>query len=214
MFRKRAGKIAASACVLAAAVSSALVAAEWLRFDGTCRTMGFPFLAAATVRECSFLEYLSTDPRGFLWLLPVKEAAALLFPAAGLASVVGVVFMVLYRRRLLRSEACPGRSGVPATSLDRAQIDALKRWERRMVRVLAGVMTYFFLLVALVLIVDPGDAPVLFLLLLLLLAAAGWATRIQFSARCPACGYLLGLQTRLLLPASCECCGVSLREEL
>lgn len=209
---KSAGRIAAAGCSLAAAVISVMVAVEWMLFDGTCRTMGFPFLAAATTRECSFLEYLSTDPRSFLWPAPVKEAAALFLPAAGLASVVGVIFMLFYRRRLLRSETCPGRPREPATTLDRAQIDTLRRWEGRMVRVFAGIMTYMFFLAGLFAFREPGESAGIFLGLLLI-AAVVWAAKLQFSARCPACGYPLGLQTRLLLPASCECCGVSFCEK-
>jgi len=41
--------------------------------------------------------------------------------------------------------------------------------------------------------------------LLALVGAA--AAAAQFSERCPRCGYNLGFQTRLTLPASCERCG-------
>ena len=81
-----------------------------------------------------------------------------------------------------------------------------------MIKAFAGVMISFLLLLAVVLLFDPGDF-VLLVLVLLLIVAVGFAVRLQFSAGCPSCGYCLGLQTRLLLPASCECCGASLGEE-
>jgi hypothetical protein len=34
---------------------------------------------------------------------------------------------------------------------------------------------------------------------------------VQFSARCPRCGYNIGLQSRLLLPSGCERCQTRFR---
>ena len=45
---------------------------------------------------------------------------------------------------------------------------------------------------------------------LLLLALAATAIAIQFSQKCPRCGYRLGFQTRLLLPERCGKCDVEL----
>ena len=44
-----------------------------------------------------------------------------------------------------------------------------------------------------------------------LLALALSAIVIQFSQKCPRCGYRLGRQTRLLLPDQCKQCGVRLK---
>jgi hypothetical protein len=41
-----------------------------------------------------------------------------------------------------------------------------------------------------------------------LVVAGGW---LQFSIRCPACGYRLGRQSRLVVPERCRSCGVALR---
>ncbi len=47
--------------------------------------------------------------------------------------------------------------------------------------------------------------------LALLGAACLLGALIQFSERCPRCGYNLGFQARLLLPGACERCGGQFR---
>jgi hypothetical protein len=47
------------------------------------------------------------------------------------------------------------------------------------------------------------------LLLATLIVAVGIG--VQFSARCPRCGYNIGLQSRLLLPSGCERCQTQFR---
>ena len=83
----------------------------------------------------------------------------------------------------------------------------LRRWQRRVRRAFGLVALAYLLLVATSLAggePPPGRAA---LALGLLGATCLLGAAIQFSERCPRCGYNLGFQTRLLLPEACERCG-------
>ncbi|NIN36565.1 MAG: hypothetical protein GWO08_05200 [Gammaproteobacteria bacterium] len=49
------------------------------------------------------------------------------------------------------------------------------------------------------------------IILLVLVTPFVLAGFVQFSQKCPACGYRLGLQSRLLLPDHCKRYGVALK---
>jgi len=92
----------------------------------------------------------------------------------------------------------------PLTLPERA---GLARWQRLMI---ASFVLGMILLVAAVLLPLPAWARFPTWLLAILLALA--STVLQFSRRCPRCGANIGTQARLVLPAACRRCGVSLRE--
>ncbi len=86
----------------------------------------------------------------------------------------------------------------------------LVRWQRRMVGLFVGIWAYLLLVISAQIFLEP---PPKFIQLALvpalgLVVAAGF---VQFSARCPSCGYRLGRQSRLLVPVRCRSCRVSLR---
>jgi hypothetical protein len=87
----------------------------------------------------------------------------------------------------------------------------LRRWERRLRRTFALVGLAYLLLVATTLAdTDPPVARAALGLALLGVATLLGAA-VQFSERCPRCGYNLGFQSRLLVPDVCERCRGRLR---
>jgi hypothetical protein len=129
---------------------------------------------------------------------------------AGLLVVVGLLAagaLALLGARL-RALRRPLPAGLDAAApLAPGELLRLRRWERRLRRVLGLVALAYLLLVATSLVggePPPGRAA---LALALLGAACLLGALVQFSERCPRCGYNLGFQTRLLLPGACERCG-------
>jgi hypothetical protein len=126
-----------------------------------------------------------------------------------LALATGTVVLVLARARAL---ARPVPGGLEADApLAEPELRRLRRWERRLRRavVLVGV-AYFAVLASWWAGADDGSGePTTSLLLLGITCVLGAA--IQFSERCPRCGYNLGFQVRLLLPERCERCGGAYR---
>jgi len=125
--------------------------------------------------------------------------------AIPLTLVAGTVALVAARARALARPLPPTPERQrPLTPSERLR---LHRWERRMRRCLAlSAIAYLALLVGWLArdqepVTDPRWA------LGLLALVGGAAAAAQFSAHCPRCGYNLGFQTRLTLPASCERCG-------
>jgi hypothetical protein len=122
-----------------------------------------------------------------------------------LALSTGTVALVLARARAL---ARPLPDGLDAEApLAEPELRRLRRWERRLRRavVLVGV-AYLTVLAAWWAGADDGSGePTAALLLLGIVCILGAA--VQFSERCPRCGYNLGFQARLVLPDRCERCG-------
>jgi hypothetical protein len=86
----------------------------------------------------------------------------------------------------------------------------LLQWQRRMVIAFIGTWVYLLLVIAAhVLLELPPTVIQLALIPALVLVIAGVC--LQFSIRCPSCGYRLGRQSRLTVPDRCRSCGVSLR---
>jgi hypothetical protein len=122
-----------------------------------------------------------------------------------LALAAGTIVLVLARARAL---AGPVPAGIDAGApLAEPELLRLRRWERRLRRavLLVGV-AYLAVLASWWAGADDGSGePTAALLLLGITCVLGAA--IQFSERCPRCGYNLGFQARLLLPDRCERCG-------
>lgn len=125
----------------------------------------------------------------------------------GFVSATAVLLLTLRRRALRRPLGRPIDLAAP---LSPGEMQRLRRWERRLRRAFLLVSLAYLGLVGAALV--DGDAPMArgALALALLAAACLGAVAIQFSERCPRCGYNLGFQSRLDLPAACERCGGSL----
>ena len=94
--------------------------------------------------------------------------------------------------------------------LSTSELEQLQSWQRRLVT--AFIVTIAGLLVVVAADIIFGFSPRGALLAFsALLALALTAIVIQFSQKCPRCGYRLGRQTRLLLPDQCKKCGVCLK---
>lgn len=137
-------------------------------------------------------------------------AALLLLP---LALVAGTVVLVLLRLRALRRPLPPGFD--PRAPLAHEARIGLLRWERRLRSVAALVVATYLVAIALALTADPepgtgpglersGATTIALVLLGLFCALGAW---VQFSERCPRCGYNLGFQSRLFHLEACERCG-------
>jgi peptidoglycan/LPS O-acetylase OafA/YrhL len=123
--------------------------------------------------------------------------------------VAGATTLIVARARAL---ARPLPEGLrPEGPLAPGDLHRLRRWERRLRRTFLLVGLAYLLLVAASLAGGEPPAARAALALALLGAACLLGAAVQFSARCPRCGYNLGFQTRLLLPAACERCGGRLR---
>ncbi len=125
--------------------------------------------------------------------------------ALPVALAVGSLLLVVLRSRALTRALPPGiDADLP---LAPGEILRLRRWERRVRWVLLAVVSLWFVLAGTWAVNGtlPLGEPRSALALLGTLCFVGAA--IQFSQRCPRCGYNLGFQSRLLLPDSCERCG-------
>lgn len=99
----------------------------------------------------------------------------------------------------------PGKS-----KLDANELAELKQWQRRMISLFVITMSGLLMVVILDLLIglSQATATIIFLVLVALVVLAGF---VQFSQKCPACGYRLGLQSRLLVPDHCKRCGIALK---
>lgn len=94
--------------------------------------------------------------------------------------------------------------------LTEPELAVLRQWQSRMVVTFVLAMLLVVLLVTLKL---AGCLPLameyaggsLFVVL------AIWGAYLQFSVKCPSCGYRIGLQCRLVLPRQCPKCNASFR---
>jgi len=120
-----------------------------------------------------------------------------------LVVVAATALVALRRRALRRPLAEPASADAP---LAPGEILRLRRWHRRVRRALGLVALAYLGLVAATLVDGEPPAWQAGVALALLGAACLLATAIQFSERCPRCGYNLGFQSRLALPAACERC--------
>ena len=134
------------------------------------------------------------------------------FLALALLGILGIlVIHELRKRALAGSETVRWQKARPAP-LDASELKRLRRWQRNM-RITA-IATLFYLGVMVGLASSAPDEAwiVRWIAFLILPAMVVAGVVLQFSARCPRCALLLGLQSSLGLPDACERCGVSFRE--
>ena len=93
--------------------------------------------------------------------------------------------------------------------LNPEQYRRIKRWEKMMI-------IFFSVAMVLIAITFFSSALLRFsektnnlIFAALILFVAFPAAVLQFSEKCPSCGYRLGFQTRLVLPKECKKCSVS-----
>ena len=121
------------------------------------------------------------------------------------------------RRRSLADERFPkdadGRGVFAGQTVDEADQVLLMRWQRRMVMTFVLGMTLLPLLVIGAATLDVLQSPIVgFVAFLAIFAAALLLLAfVQLSAKCPRCEFRIGLQSRLLLPKTCDRCGVAFR---
>jgi hypothetical protein len=121
-----------------------------------------------------------------------------------LVLVVGTLVLVVARARALGRPLAAPPEPVPLSPGERAELET---WERHVRFAVALVVTAYLVALAVALGGGLGSAiqPTTALFLLGLACFSGVA--VQFSARCPRCGFNLGFQSRLVLPEQCERCG-------
>jgi peptidoglycan/LPS O-acetylase OafA/YrhL len=125
----------------------------------------------------------------------------------GFVLFAATALLALRRRALRRPLTISADAEAP---LAPGELTRLRRWHRRVRRALGLVAVAYIGLVAATLVDGEPPAWRAATALALLGAACLLATAIQFSERCPRCGYNLGFQSRLALPAACERCGGAL----
>jgi hypothetical protein len=142
------------------------------------------------------------------------DLRALAFVTLALAVILGssLPALLVVRHRALRNRSV-ATGGPP---LSEAESATLRAWARRMLLSFVGGMAFIALACIGLVVMALGttkSAPVwvywLGLLVTVVVVAVGIG--VQFSARCPRCGYNIGLQSRLLLPAGCERCQTRFR---
>ncbi len=121
-----------------------------------------------------------------------------------LALVVGTLILVVLRLRSLRHVAAAPIA--PDAPLTPSEILRLRRWRRRFRRTL-WLVSIGYLTILLAWAVLPHDQARPRLALALLAVILAFGTAVQFSVRCPRCGFNLGFQLHLPLSADCERCG-------
>jgi hypothetical protein len=135
---------------------------------------------------------------------------ARIFPLVLVAIVVlGLVAIFVVRQRELSR---PLSSRLPR-DLTTEEHASLYRWQRRMQRLFTIVMISWALGFGVSLLESRGSirggCELVYSAILLLLITA---VVVQFTGKCPACGYRLALQSRMNLPEFCERCETPLQE--
>lgn len=129
-----------------------------------------------------------------------------------IVAIAGLLVVVFLRKQALTTARISIWRDHPVKPLDAGEMQILAHWQVRML--ILYVVSIVYLLSLLVLSSSPnlpGDQLSADLAYGLLLPLVGAVLYHQFSARCPRCGLVLGLQRRLLVPAHCARCGVRLR---
>ncbi len=129
---------------------------------------------------------------------------------AGFGMISIFVIRGLRLRALAKDEVEHWKMARPAP-LAKVELERLRRWQRNMRIVAVSTLFYLGVMVGFASTV-PDEAWIARWVAFLLLPAMVVAGVVfQFSVRCPRCQMLLGLQTSLGVPESCERCGVSFR---
>jgi hypothetical protein len=128
-------------------------------------------------------------------------------------AIIGFLAILFLRKQALNPARVSNWRDHAIKPLDVGELQALAHWQVRMlILYVASIIYLLFLLILSSSQNLPGDQPSADLAYGLLLPLVGAALYHQFSARCPRCGLVLGLQRRLLVPAHCARCGVRLRQ--
>lgn len=98
---------------------------------------------------------------------------------------------------------------MPGT-IQKEEFRVLFRWQRRMRKAFVALWVYLLLVIAVHLLVRPASW-VIQVALLPVLGGVVAGGVLQFSVRCPKCGYRLGFQSSLVIPDDCRRCGVLLK---
>jgi hypothetical protein len=94
--------------------------------------------------------------------------------------------------------------------LNANELKELQLWQKRMITVSSTTMAALIFAAGADLIIGISRMVASFAFLVFI-ALVGLGIFIQFSQKCPRCGYRLGFQSRLLLPRNCKKCGVGLK---
>lgn len=129
-----------------------------------------------------------------------------------LIMIAGFPLILIWRKRALDPVLVSNWRDRKVRPLDAEELQKLAHWQVRMlVLYVAGFIYLLFLLVLSSSPNLPGDQLGADLAYIMLLPLVGVAFYHQFLLRCPRCGFTLGLQSRLLVPAHCARCNVRLR---
>jgi NADH:ubiquinone oxidoreductase subunit 3 (subunit A) len=124
-----------------------------------------------------------------------------------LVVIAGLAVLLVVRRFLLRRSVLLKDSG----ALSEAERRELTLWARRTKIAFAGCMLFVVLNAVVLIAWHPAPLWVGWLGLGMGVVIVAVGLAIHFSGRCPRCGYIIGLQSPLLLPWSCERCKTPLR---
>ena len=128
--------------------------------------------------------------------------------------VCGLALVYVARQRALQEHPVLANAA-PLSDLELAQLQA---WKRRMVisftagMVLTTVMTIGIVVEGLV--ASTQSHWIYWSGLVAAVVIVASSLGVQFSARCPRCGFNIGLQTRLLIPPACERCNIPFRRSV
>jgi hypothetical protein len=140
------------------------------------------------------------------------ETARLMFLALAAAGVVAIIAIYLLRKRALSAEEISRWAKARPAPLAAADLERLQRWQRIMRIVAIATLFYLGMMVGFASALPQDAVALRWVAFLILPALVIGGVTLQFSVRCPRCSMLIGLQTSLGLPETCERCGVSLRK--
>lgn len=116
------------------------------------------------------------------------------------------------RKRALASDKISRWLKARPAPLGAAELARLRRWQRNMRLIALATLFYLGVMVGFVSTIPMEAWVARWIAVLVLPAMVVAGVVLQFSERCPRCGLLLGLQTSLGVPSTCERCAVSFRE--
>ena len=131
--------------------------------------------------------------------------------AAAIAVIIGMVVVHSARQRALSPAALGHWRNQPITPLNAEELAGLHNWHHRLAGLFLLALGYLGLLGFLNLYTQVGGMPFWSVADYSVLALIAAVVAVQFSGTCPRCGYHIGLSSRLMIPGSCERCGVEFR---
>lgn len=91
--------------------------------------------------------------------------------------------------------------------LNESELKELRVWQNRMVYMFVFTTLFFISAIVYDLFIGLSGRSGIFIFILMLVTVCIDGI-IQFTQKCPRCGYRIGLQSRLTLPEKCKNCGV------